>query len=165
VAPRAGYVADHADCDDQDNRAHPNQTAFFGMPMNGITGPLAYDFNCDTMIEKSVPEYPGASCEFCTSTSTMACGPNSTTCGSAGEQATFGCGPRLFCIFCLPGRPCVPHCSLLGCYAQTDTAFNSAVNCGALSTTTTCGTCNAIGANDGTGTANTYTFNVQQQCH
>jgi hypothetical protein len=83
------------------------------------------------------------------------------TCASAGEQATFGCLSRFFC-FCF--KPPCPPCHPL-CLASTDTAFTYSVNCGALGTTTTCGTCLNAGQGDGTGTANSYTSNVQQTCH
>jgi len=169
-APKPGYVADHTDCDDLDARAHPGQTAYYGTPMTGINPP-SYDFNCDGTLQKSVPEYPGMACEFCSATPT--CGATTAACTVAGEQSTFGCGPRFLCTYfcpkCInpPCPICVPHCSLGGCYPNTDTAFQSTVACGATANTTTCGTCGVAGDGPGVGTgavANTFT-STQQLCH
>jgi hypothetical protein len=160
VAPKPGYVADHTDCDDLDARAHPGQTAYFGTPMTGISPP-SYDFNCDGILEKSIPEYPGMSCEFCDATPT--CGATTAACTAAGEQGTFGCGPRLICLggICKPPLICPIRCSFGGCYPNTETGFQSTVACGATASTTTCGTCAAVSE----AAAVTYTAGVQQMCH
>jgi hypothetical protein len=160
VTPKPGYVADHTDCDDLDARAHPGQTAYFGTPMIGISPP-SYDFDCDGLTEKATPEFPGASCEFCNTTPT--CAASATTCATAGDQATFGCGPRCYIRLCLRGEICPPLC--VTCTAIHDSGFPYTVPCGDTSTTTTCGTCAAAGDGAGTGTANTYTTSVQQLCH
>lgn len=159
VAPRAGYVPDHTDCDDEDPNAHPGQTAYFATP-----GRVNFDYNCDGIQEKQTPEYPGASCEFCSATPT--CGATSATCAAADDQAAFGCGPTFerTCPPCKPPLLCICPIRYGGCYPTTPTAFASTVACGATADTTTCGTCDAAGDGDGTGTANSYA-SVQQLCH
>jgi len=156
VTPKAGYVADHTDCDDQDPNAHPGQTAFFTTP-----GRVNYDYDCDGMQEKQTPEYPGGTCKFCDSTTT--CGATDTTCTAAGDQAAFECGPRLerLCPPCRPPLLCVCKISFGGCYPNTTTAFAQTVPCGTSADTTTCGTCLASGDGDGTGTANSYAAATQ----
>ncbi len=159
VTPKAGYVADHTDCDDQDPNAHPGQTAYFATP-----GRVNFDYDCDMAQEKQTPEYPGASCKFCDSTTT--CGATDTTCTAANAQAAFACGPRLLrsCPPCEKGLFCVCKISFGGCYPNTATAFAQTVPCGMTADTTTCGTCLTAGDGDGTGTPDTYAA-VQQLCH
>jgi hypothetical protein len=159
VTPKAGYVPDNTDCDDEDPNAHPGQTSYFGTP-----GRVNYDYNCDGVQEKQTPEYPGASCEFCNATPT--CGPTSTTCAAADDQAAFGCGPRFesICPPCKPPLLCTCRFTYGGCYPTTPTAFAATIACGATADTTTCGTCGAADEANGTGTTNTFA-SVQQLCH
>jgi hypothetical protein len=159
VTPKAGYVADHTDCDDQDPNAHPGQTDYFTTP-----GRVNYDYDCDGTQEKQTPEYPGGTCKFCDSTTT--CGATDTACTAAGDQAAFACGPRLerVCPPCKPPLLCVCRISFGGCYPNTTTAFAQTVPCGTSADTTTCGTCLGAGGGDGTGTANSYAA-ATQACH
>jgi hypothetical protein len=120
-----------------------------------------YDYNCDGIQEKQTPEYPGASCKFCDSTTT--CGATDATCTTAGDQAGLACGPRLerICPPCKPPLLCVCRISFGGCYPETAPAFAETVPCGMTADTTVCGTCLAAGDGDGTGTANTYAATTQ----
>jgi hypothetical protein len=166
---RAGYVTDHSDCDDQDPLVNPGQTQYFATKS---TGPAhTFDYNCSGALEKGIPEYPGLTCEFCNSTPT--CSASGATCTAAGEQAAFTCGPRRICtiIGCKPPLLCIPRCTIGGCYPDEAepglAAFNYTVNCGAVGSTTTCGTCGAVGEGPGQGTgavANVYT-STTQTCH
>jgi hypothetical protein len=160
--PPGGYVVDHTDCDDGDPNVHPGQTMYFAVKSKGLH---IWDYNCDGTIQKGTPEFPGATCEFCTATPT--CGASAATCTTSAEQATFGCGPRFFCLggTCKPPSLCPIRCSFTGCYPSTDTAFTSTVDCGATGTTTTCGTCGGPGEAAGTGTINSASLGVQQTCH
>jgi hypothetical protein len=158
VAPRAGYVADNTDCDDQDPNAHPGQTMYFGTP-----GRVNFDYDCDGMQEKQTPEFPGASCEFCSPTPT--CAPTATMCSATGQQSTFKCGPRIECVGppvnCRPPLLCICRIGLGGCWPLVDTGFPYAVDCGMKGNTTTCGTCTGPGLTPAT----TTTLGVQQLCH
>jgi hypothetical protein len=51
-SPPAGYVTAGDDCDDNDNRVFPGQTAFFGTARPNLT----YDYNCDGSDEKKFPQ-------------------------------------------------------------------------------------------------------------
>ncbi len=158
-APKAGYVADNTDCDDQDPNAHPGQTAYFGTP-----GRVNYDYDCSGTQDKQTPEFPGQSCKFCDSVPT--CGATDATCTAIGTQAALGCGPR-FQFVCPPCKPplfCACRATYGGCYPNTTTGFTQTVACGALADTTTCGTCGAVSEASGTGTANTFA-SVRQLCH
>jgi hypothetical protein len=48
----AGHVERGGDCDDDDHRAHPGQTAFFAEPTKGNGD---FDYNCDNVEEKRYP--------------------------------------------------------------------------------------------------------------
>jgi hypothetical protein len=161
VAPKPGYVPDDTDCDDHDANVHPGQTAYFSTKSAGTH---TFDYDCDGTLEKGVVEKPGEACEFCVATPT--CGATGTTCTASGQQATFGCGPRLECFEepCKPPLLCPPRCSFGGCYPLTDTAFTSTVDCGVTGTTTTCGTCGGVGEAAGSGTGDTFA-SVVQTCH
>lgn len=159
--PAAGFVADHSDCDDGDPNVHPGQTAYFGTKSLGLAH--TFDYNCDGVLEKQTPEFPGG-CEFCNATPT--CGATNAACTSASEQSAFSCGPRLICfaVPCRPGVICPPPCRFSGCYPRVETAFAfqnaTGVECGATATATTCGACGAAGQG-----ASTTQASVQQLCH
>jgi hypothetical protein len=157
-SPPTGYVADNTDCNDNDANVFPTQTAYFGSPSTGT--PLSgWDYNCDGMVEKSVPEYPGGSCQFCQGTA-PACS-ESATCATAGQYAGFGCSSHYRFGFCNP----ITHiCTVGGYYCGYDrnSAFEQTVNCGAYAPEYTCGTCSTTTA--GT-TATVSSASVQQQCH
>ena len=147
----AGFVADDTDCDDNNVNAHPGQTAFFGTPRANGT----FDYNCDGTDEQEFKEYPGATCTFCPSPSVGCSTASSSTCSTAGVQASFACTSELS----LPARlqspanadgPAAgadqiispPIGSLLTCCGCRDTsAFLTAVACGASGSYSTCGTC------------------------
>jgi hypothetical protein len=156
-------VTDHSDCDDSNGPyaalVNPAQTGFFGYgDSKNLNNP--YDWNCDGKITKSVPEYPNASCEFCTGSTTapLTCGMQ-YGCAATGDQASFGCGLAYYRrCFGLP-----PHftCSTFSyCSDYPITGFTQTVNCGSYANTTTCSTCTAPNLGP---QAPTLTF-TQQQC-
>jgi hypothetical protein len=152
-AQPAGYVADNTDCDDSDSNAHPGQTAFFDHASNGGL----FDYNCNGVKEKGVPEEPGAACVFCNSTGSGC--STSSTCGAASDQAAYTCNPLPFC-HCCGGFPCMFCCSTL-CFNGITAAFNTTVDCFQPGTYVTCGTCSAAGAGPGASSSSTMT----QTCH
>ena len=160
MPPAAGFVADHSDCDDGDPNVHPGQTAYFGTKSVGLAH--TFDYNCDGMLEKQTPEFPGG-CQFCNASPT--CGATSSTCTTASEQSAFTCGPRLICfaVPCRPGVFCPPPCRFSGCYPRTETGFafqgTTGVDCGMTAMATTCGTCATAGQ-----PASATQSSVQQLC-
>jgi hypothetical protein len=176
--PPANHVADNTDCDDRDINVHPGQTAFFATASNGTK---TFDYDCDGIMKKGVPEYPGGSCTFCPGCS--ACGPGASTCGSSGAQASFACPleggiclggilssetllmsvvPAASTIVTTP--PIIIKTACCGCDAADHAGFTTTVNCGASSNTyTTCGTCGSSGAGIGSsgGAANSSGAKVQ----
>jgi hypothetical protein len=159
--PPSGWTTDHSDCDDSNSpyapQVNPAQTQYFGYgDSKNLNNP--YDWNCDGKIEKSVPEYPGGSCEFCYgSGSPLACS-QSSTCTTTGDGSGFGCGlaHRFICF----GFP-FPRCSIISyCSNYPTTAFTQTVNCGAYANTTTCSTCPTGSPYPSAGTLTS----TQQQC-
>jgi hypothetical protein len=156
-SPPSGYVADHTDCNDNDPKVFPGQTAYFGSPSTGT--PLSgWDYNCDGTIEKSVPEYPNAFCEFCGGTAPSACS-QSDQCATSGTYAGFGCSSHYRFGFC---NPLTHLCTVGGYYCGYDnnSAFTATIACGSYATETTCGTCSTAN-----GSAGSSTSSAQQQCH
>jgi hypothetical protein len=100
--PPVGFVADNTDCDDGDANAKPGQTGWFNAPSKG-TG--TFDYNCDGMMQKETPEYPGKSCHFCGAVGT--CDPGSSTCATANQTASFVC-PQEISIFTRLDQPIPP---------------------------------------------------------
>ncbi len=178
--PPSGYVADNTDCDDHDANAFPGQTAYFTTTSKGVG---TFDYNCDGMVEKGLPEYPNATCTFCPSAcSGNGCSdPTSTTCGSANTQASLAC-PRQGGICLVNPQPiqtaaeiALPISSAseassvvviqLACCGCNDHAgFTSAVGCGLTGSYVTCGTCAAASGAVGSGTA-TSAATKTQTCH
>jgi hypothetical protein len=184
-APPPGFVADNTDCDDGDMNVYPGQTAYFSTPSKGIG---TYDYNCDGMKEKGIPEYPGATCAFCPNacTGNGCTDPVSGTCASTNEVASLAC-PReggICPIIILPpvsaatstvqiaASIVVPPVNIsvacCGCSALDQAGFTTTVDCFVSSNTyTTCGTCGAasgvIGSSSG-GKPNGVTSKVQT-CH
>jgi hypothetical protein len=179
--PPANHVADNTDCDDHDANVHPGQTAFFPTASNGTK---TFDYDCDGVMEKGIPEYPGATCTFCPS----ACATNgcsaatSTNCGSANASASLDCAREggICAILLQPVQtlavtsaafsPVIPPIKIqgacCGCAANDHAGFTTTVPCGVSSKTyTTCGTCGASSGGIGTsgGTATT-TASVVQTC-
>lgn len=164
----AGFVADGTDCDDNNVNAHPGQTAYFGTPRANGT----FDYNCDGTDEKEFKEYPGATCTFCPSPSVGCTTASSTTCSTAGAQASFACTSELS----LPARlqspasadaPAAgadltispPIGTLLTCCGCRDASgFLTTVACGASAMYSTCGTCS------GTKATATTSVSKQQLC-
>jgi hypothetical protein len=151
LTPVAGFVANKADCADNDPRAFPGATAYYETP---ITGTTSFDFNCNGTLEKLTPEYPGASCVFCGAPKTC---PSSTTCSTAGQGSRLSCklGTGLLC-------PIGQACYVCGGNGRTNynTGFTSTVACGAVATSTTCGKCTLK-----SGAPSATTAQVQQRCH
>lgn len=62
--PTPGFVTEHSDCADGDGSAHPAQTEFSTVPVEGaVSTGFAYDFNCDGI---QSAQYPTARqpCQF-----------------------------------------------------------------------------------------------------
>jgi hypothetical protein len=178
------WVTDNTDCDDHDANAFPGQTAFFATTSAGVH---TFDYNCDGMLQKGVPEYPGASCTFCPSAcSGNGCSdPASSLCSSANAQASLAC-PREggICPIVLTPQPPVQTASEIAlplsvgaaaatspitiqiscCGCNDHAGFNSTVNCGQNGTYVTCGTCGSSSGSVGSGTA-TSTASKTQTCH
>lgn len=128
------FVADHTDCNDQDNRQHPGQTNFYTTPSN-VKGD--YDYNCDGTIEKATGEFPGGSCGFCSGGFIGDPCTKNATCGSAGAQSTLSCG------LVFTGKFLCPCCN------QANSGFNATVPCGGVGTIINCGTCSAASGGAG----------------
>jgi hypothetical protein len=173
--PPANHVADNTDCDDHDANVHPGQTAFFSTESNGTK---TFDYDCDGVFEKGLPEYPGATCSFCPDGCTVACtAASSTTCGAASTKASLNCtkSEGTLCSVRIlqsaseiaeaisvqpPITRLTPVCC--GCATTDEAGFNAAVDCGQTGNYVTCGSCTAaMGAVVGTTTSTT----VKQTCH
>ncbi|MGH7268801.1 MAG: hypothetical protein ACREJ3_00080, partial [Polyangiaceae bacterium] len=152
-SPPSGFLANDTDCDDHDAKVFPGQTAFYGTPSLGVG---TFDYNCDGTLEKSVGEYPGLYCSYCTGAAN-ACSV-SATCSAAGAQSGMSCGTVYGVGFCNP----ITHiCSISRYCANAATGgFLSPVGCGATGSFTSCGTCAAANA-----VAGATSSPVQQQCH
>jgi hypothetical protein len=177
--PPKGYVADNTDCDDHDANAFPGQTAFFSTTSAGVH---TWDYNCDGMMEKGLPEYPGAVCTFCPSAcSGNGCSdPTASTCGSANTTASLACAREGgICPIVLNPQTVMSGAEvaiavvsppiiiqLNACCGCNDHAgFTTTVGCGISSDKyTTCGTCSAAMGTVGSGTATTTATKVQT-CH
>lgn len=164
-APPAGFVADNTDCDDKDANVHPGQTAYFGVVSKG-TG--TYDYNCDNTIQKSVAEYPGASCRFCPTPSVGCTTASSTTCSAANAQESLACTSELeiFTIQSPPAAPTgtesltiqpLPTC----CGCDDHSGFTTTVGCGSSAGYITCGSCTTAMGGAGAATS----VSKQQLCH
>jgi hypothetical protein len=176
--PPKGYVADNTDCDDHDAQVFPGQTAFFSTTSAGVH---TFDYNCDGMMEKGVPEYPGASCTFCPSAcSGNGCSdPTSSMCPSANTQGSLSC-PREggICLTVINPGPVMSAAEIAAavvsppviiqlnacCGCNDHAGFNATVACGQSGNYVTCGTCNAMSGSVGSGTATTTQSKVQT-CH
>jgi hypothetical protein len=186
MAP-VGFVADNTDCDDGDSMVHPGQTGWFATKSRNGAG--TFDYNCDGVLTKKTPEYPGGSCKFCGSVG--ACSLVSVTCGAANQASAFQCPQEYYnpiiqklsgntdvSITPIPGpdglesraagagvpiiQPIPGRYECCGCLANDKTGFLGTVACGASSTTYTCNPC--AGMSQGPATA-TATTGVIQNCH
>jgi hypothetical protein len=174
-APPKGYVADNTDCDDKDANAFPGQTAYFSTVSAG-TG--SFDYNCDGVSEKGLPEYPGATCSFCPDGCSVACSAaSSTTCGATNTKASLNCtkSEGVICsvlvlqsestsqiaaqVVSPPITRLSPVCC--GCASSDEAGFNAAVACGQAGNYVTCGSCTASMG----GVVGTSTSSVKQTCH
>jgi hypothetical protein len=184
--PPVGFVADNTDCDDGDSNVKPTQTAYF--PTKSRNGAGTFDYNCDGMLEKQTPEYPGGTCKFCGAVG--ACSNSSTSCTTANQASSWQCpqeyynpiirfdepistdGPLISPIptpagidltpRAVPIGPIIPiGFQCCGCLAGDRTGFLANIPCGGTSTTYTCGPCAAAGG----GTTSSNTTGVVQNCH
>jgi hypothetical protein len=177
--PPVGFVADNTDCEDGDPNVHPGQTTFFAMQSPGSTH--TWDYDCDGIMEKGIPEYPGASCTFCPGCS--ACGPGATTCSGTGAQASLACPleggiclantleteqPILMSVIpaaALTVSPPIIIIKTACCGCDDHAGFNATVACGQSGTYVTCGTCGASGVGVGaSGGTPTGSVNKPQTC-
>ncbi|HZL16908.1 MAG TPA: hypothetical protein VFG23_04075 [Polyangia bacterium] len=163
----AGFVADDTDCDDNNVNAHPGQTAYFGTPRTNGT----FDYNCDGTDEKEFNEYPGAACTFCPSPSVGCTTASSSSCSTAGTQASFACTSELSLLRLESGASLdvpagtaalaitPPIGTLLTCCGcRDDSGFLTTVACGGSAAYSTCGTCS------GTKATATTSVTKQQLC-
>jgi hypothetical protein len=166
-APPTGFVADNTDCDDKDANVHPGQTGYFGVVSKG-TG--TYDYDCDGTVEKSVREYPGASCKFCPTPSAGCSTAASSTCSSANAQESLACTSELLLLVLQspaaaaapPGTEALTIQPLPTCCGCDDhSGFLTTVNCGASASYTTCGICTTAMGAAGAATS----ASKQQLCH
>jgi hypothetical protein len=176
-APPKGYVADDTDCDDKDANAFPGQTAYFSTVSAG-TG--SFDYDCDGVFEKGLPEYPGAACSFCPDGCTVACSAtSSSTCGAANTKASLNCtkSEGVLCsilvlqpsiestseisaaVISPPITKLPPVCC--GCASSDEAGFTAHVACGQAGTYVTCGACTASMG----GVVGTSNSSVKQTCH
>lgn len=140
-APAAGYVKDHTDCDDNDNRVRPSQTAYFATARsNG-----SFDYDCSGALEKETAEYLNG-CGFC-ALNGRTCSANAT-CTMSGQKAYHACFAAVN-----------PVTGGLGCKASTATGYHTAVACGQNGSVFTCGACTAAG-----GSASSSALLKQQRC-
>jgi hypothetical protein len=130
-APEAGYVEDDTDCDDGNVNVHPGQLSYFAVHRtNG-----SFDYDCSGTITKETPEFVGGSCRFCSSLK-LTCG-SSSTCATAGAQASFDCRAT---------RCTKELCIGTTCSAGYASGFKVNVACGETGAQVTCGTCAAADA-------------------
>jgi hypothetical protein len=159
--PPVGYVADRTDCDDQDNRAKPGQTAWFA---DQTLGKGLRDFNCDGVISKELREDTGGICYVCTQPVPKTCSASQTCPANSTVQTRLNCDLYQNLIFCLPGNPCPPSysCGSSTFFANKE-GFAGVVNCGDNNSSyVTCGTC--PGSAIATNAAEPKTTR-QQRCH
>ncbi len=127
--PPAGYKAAGGDCDDNEARAFPGQTAYFNAGYTNLAGALSFDFDCD-----------GNEIESSTSSSDHFIGTCGTACDNLGyltaSPARSGAGVNAYCGStryrnCVPsGVPVAPRSSQPiggGCTSTIDVA--GAVSC------------------------------------
>jgi hypothetical protein len=145
-APPAGFVADNQDCDDGDGNAKPGQTGFFDVPSK-TKG--TYDYDCNGVMAKEIPENLGSACKFCSGLFT--CNAPTATCTAVNQRAGLACNVQCSAS---GGR-------LLLCLCGPTDGFIAPVNCGVLGDFKICGTCSAIG---GVPTG-PYTYKRKQTCH
>ncbi len=143
--PGPTYVTNNSDCDDNNANAFVGQTAYFSTPRaNG-----SYDYDCDGKEEGTTAVLPGASCGFCSVSST--CGVNSYSCTASGTQSYLSCYEG-FCR--LPPIEPVQTLSITpgqiktdiaigcgGCYGSVSQTFVGTAACGAQASYLYCGTC------------------------
>ncbi len=151
-----GFVPNNDDCSDMDNRAFPGQTSYFGTPVIGGSVMYPYDFNCDKKIDKSIREFPGASCHFC--------GPPKTcdtisTCTTKGQTGRLSCDLYYDAIGCVVVGGSCYYCGGSARFSTYNKGFNSTVACGASGAYVTCGACSAVG-----GAPTASAVDAQQLC-
>ncbi len=85
----SGYVGRGGDCDDSDNRVHPDQTGFFSSPATGG----GYDFDCDGAQTREFTRAAG-SCELTCPSSASGWSGAVPSCGAEGtyRPCSFGGG-------------------------------------------------------------------------
>ena len=139
-------MTDNQDCDDGDGNAKPGQTGFFDVPSK-TKG--TYDYDCNGVMAKEIPENLGSICKFCSGLFT--CNVPTSTCTALNQRAGLACNVQCNAS---GGR-------LLLCLCGPTDGFIAPVNCGVLGDFKICGTCPAIGS----GPTGTYTYKRKQTCH
>jgi hypothetical protein len=168
--PPMHWATNSLDCDDIDSTVNPQQTNFFTHPSGGGT----YDYNCDGVLSKQLPEYVGASCGTCENN--PSCGD--FNCGSSTGATSLACHSSFICgilrveaatgtikadnLTVNPVLPITEYCCSSGTVGITSFSGSTTSptgSCGVAGTQTTCGSCN------GSGFANYSTAPVTQGCN
>ncbi len=89
-SPPSGWVTNNGDCDDHDGNVNPGQAGYFTKPSLGTS---TYDYNCDGVLSKQIPEFVGSFCGICENNTS--CGDFG--CGSGTGQTSLGCHSSIFC--------------------------------------------------------------------
>jgi hypothetical protein len=143
-----GYVTNNSDCDDANANAFTGQTAYFSTPRaNG-----SYDYDCDGKNVGTTAVLAGASCGFCSYSTT--CGVNSYSCTAASAQSYLSCyvgfcklppiqGPPVETLSSFTKGPIMTDLACGGCYGSVTQGFVGTAACGAQAAYLYCGTCSS----------------------
>jgi cysteine-rich repeat protein len=159
------------DCDDNDDRVHPGQTAWFGergpedARANG-----SWDFDCDGVATAELYDaFPATQCQICALTQdpNWNCGWNlyGNTCGAPGWPGPYTYNNR-FMGFGSCGFNCTDGLGNYWCCATVREGFinGSRVACGAEGTWSVCGEC-GTGADGTVWARNPVNTTRRQHCH
>lgn len=121
-----GFSAVRNDCNDNDSRVFPGQTAYFETQATGG----GFDFDCDGQETGEMPIIVGGSCRYCDPR------PNGKVCNELTKQckspAAFSCS-------------LTTTLSSFVCQPSDHAAFTEKVSCGNKGTYVTCGGCSSKG--------------------